>query len=211
MLIVFEGIDGSGKSTQFRLLKAYLEKNGIECLALSFPRYESLSSGPIRMYLNGELGDDPDDVNVYASSMFYAVDRYASYKSSWQHDYKNDKLIISDRYIGSNAIHQGAKFSGINERWIFFKWLEEQEIIRFELPKPDVTIFMKIEPQAAFERIGSRGEKKDIHESKMDYIVRSAEAADQAAQYFGWTTVDASQSQEHIHEEVLQIVSRGIH
>ena len=108
-LIVIEGTDGSGKSTQFKRLTDRLSAKGIPFRQLVFPRYSEPSSALIRMYLGGEFGTNPSDVNSYAASAFYAVDRYASYKQDWGQWYENGGLILSDRYTTSNAVHQAAK------------------------------------------------------------------------------------------------------
>ena len=121
-LIVFEGIDGSGKSTQSALIKDRLKNEGIEFFPVTFPRYSEPSSALIRMYLGGEFGENPDSVNPYAASCFYAVDRYASFQIDWRQKYEAGGLVIADRYTTSNAIHQGSKLPE-NERQAFFKWL----------------------------------------------------------------------------------------
>ena len=108
-LIVIEGTDGSGKSTQFKKLSQRLEAEGVAFQHLVFPRYDKESSALIRMYLSGEFGTKPTDVNAYAASAFYAVDRYASYKSDWGQWYEQGGLVLSDRYTTSNAVHQASK------------------------------------------------------------------------------------------------------
>ena len=82
-LIVLEGLDGSGKATQAKLLAQHLKEAGKNVQEITFPDYASDSSALVKMYLAGQFGDKPDDVNAYAASSFYAVDRYASYKTSW--------------------------------------------------------------------------------------------------------------------------------
>ncbi|MDR2605665.1 MAG: thymidylate kinase [Oscillospiraceae bacterium] len=211
MLIVFEGIDGSGKSTQYRLLQEYLTTNRIAFKARSFPRYDEPSSALIKLYLSGAFGSDPDSVNPFAAASFYAVDRFASYKTDWKSYYDAGGLIILDRFSGSNAIHQGAKFADSDRRREFFKWLEEYENTLLDLPKPDITIFCRIDPQSAIERVTLRGADKDIHERDFSYIYHCADAADAAAEYFQWTVTDASKSIDAVHEEVLQIVAGRIH
>ena len=110
-LIVFEGIDGSGKSSQYRLLCQRCKDEGVDFENIVFPRYSEESSALIRMYLGGAFGDNPSDVNAFAASTFYAVDRYASYVTDWGKYYDNGGVIISDRYTTSNAVHQGSKVS----------------------------------------------------------------------------------------------------
>ncbi|MDR0819295.1 MAG: thymidylate kinase [Oscillospiraceae bacterium] len=203
MLITFEGIDGSGKSTQFKLFCDALSKSGTVFTAVKFPRYEENSSALIKMYLSGELGG-ADAVNAYAASSFYAVDRYASYKTSWGADYERGGLVVTDRYSGSNAIHQGAKFNSLPELSEFFMWLEDYEFNLLKIPKPDLTLFFRLNPEIANSRIAARGGERDIHERDMDYARRCAESADFAARHFGWKSIDASQDEETIHKEVMR-------
>ena len=139
-LIVIEGTDGSGKSTQFRQLMEHLQKDSIDFKCLQFPRYQEESSALIRMYLDGQFGTKPTDVNAFAASAFYAVDRYASYKQDWGNYYEEGGLILSDRYTTSNAVHQASKLQG-KERADYLDWLYEFEYDKLALPRPDLMIF----------------------------------------------------------------------
>ena len=140
-LIVLEGIDGSGKSAQYRRLTARFEREGLDYHSIVFPRYDQESSALIRMYLNGDFGSRPDDVNAYASSIFYAVDRYASYMTDWKAYYQSGGVVLSDRYTTSNAVHQGAKLPP-EEQPRFFDWLYDLEYVKLGLPRPDLVIFL---------------------------------------------------------------------
>ena len=140
-LIVFEGTDGSGKSTQFDLLTKRLEREGQAFRRLRFPRYDQESSALIRMYLGGQFGSDPNAVNAYAASTFYAVDRYASYLQDWKDDYKAGMLFLADRYTTSNAVHQGGKMDA-EARAAYYDWLYDLEFGKMGLPKPDLVILM---------------------------------------------------------------------
>ena len=108
-LIIFEGLDGSGKGTQTKLTADHLRQRGADLRQITFPNYESNSSALVKMYLAGEFGEHPDDVNAYAASSFYAVDRFASYKTDWGEFYREGGLVLSDRYTTSNAVHQCSK------------------------------------------------------------------------------------------------------
>ena len=110
-LIVLEGTDGSGKATQTRRLLERLRAEGVRCRTVEFPRYKEESSALIRMYLGGEFGDRPSDVNAYAASTFYAVDRYASFKQDWGGFYEDGGVVLADRYTTSNAVPQGGKLA----------------------------------------------------------------------------------------------------
>ena len=135
-LIVIEGTDGSGKSTQFARLCQRAEAAGIPFQRLVFPQYQEESSALVRMYLGGEFGKHPEDVNAYAASSFYAVDRYASWKKVWQRWYERGGLVLTDRYTTSNAVHQGSKLPD-EEKGPFFRWLADFEYRRLGLPEPE--------------------------------------------------------------------------
>lgn len=178
-LFIVEGIDGSGKSTQIGLLRERFQQEGKEVVTLKFPVYEELSSGPLRMYLAGELGSNPDDVNAFAASSFFAIDRFASYKKHWEKDYKAGKLIISDRYTVSNIIHQSSKLP-VSERIAFSDWLYGFEYGKLGIPVPDRIFYLDVPPEISMKlvegRYGGDMSKKDIHEKDMGYLQRCYEA-----------------------------------
>ena len=140
-LIVFEGTDGSGKSTQFQRLCQRVSQSGREFQQLVFPQYQEPSSALIRMYLNGEFGSHPEDVNPYAASAFYAVDRYASLTKVWGDYYQSGGLILTDRYTTSNAVHQAVKCPP-QERGDFLRWLDDFEHTKLGLPRPDLVLYL---------------------------------------------------------------------
>lgn len=191
-LIVFEGTDGSGKSTQFRRLCQRLEAEQIPFQRLIFPQYDQPSSALIRMYLGGEFGCRPSDVNAYAASTFYAVDRYASWKKVWGDAYRNGGLILADRYTTSNAVHQAAKLPA-EEREAFWRWLEDLEYGKLGLPRPDVVFYMDMPTEKAVELLRSRESathtKGDIHEVDTAYLKTCRQTALQAAGCCGWEKV----------------------
>lgn len=213
-LIVFEGTDGSGKSTQFELLAKRLEAEQIGFQRLRFPQYEEPSSALIRMYLGGAFGDDPEAVNAYAASTFYAVDRYASYQCVWKDYYQGGGLVVSDRYTTSNAVHQGSKVPE-GERAEFFRWLYDLEYDRMGLPRPDLVVLLdmpvELSEQLMRKREQSTGTHADIHERDEDYLKKCRDVALHAAKYYGWRTVSCAKNGairgvEDIHEEVYAIV-----
>ena len=215
-LIVIEGTDGSGKSTQFKLLTARLEAENRSFQKLVFPQYAEPSSALIRMYLGGEFGTSPADVNAYAASAFYAVDRYASYKKVWGQWYEDGGLVVSDRYTTSNAVHQASKVSG-EEQQEFLKWLYDFEYDKLGLPRPDLTIYLDV-PTDFTEKLLRHREadtntKADIHEKDMQYLATCRETGRRAAEYYGWTVIHcvkdgAMRSIEDIHEEIYQHVKK---
>lgn len=191
-LIVIEGCDGCGKSTQLKLLENALTAAGEDVRMLSYPVYESDSSALVRMYLSGKFGKDPEKVNAYAASSFYAVDRIADYLANWKDDYNAGKLIVSGRYTTSNAVHQGAKLSGL-QRQDYTDWLFDYEYRLLGLPKPDLVIFLDIPPELAAANIEKRGETKDIHES-WAYIEKSRESALFSAKRYGWHVLQCDEN-----------------
>ena len=191
-LIVLEGIDGSGKSAQYRRLCERMERDGIVYNHIVFPRYDKDSSALIRMYLAGEFGTKPDDVNPYAASTFYAVDRYAAYRTDWGMVYENGGLILSDRYTTSNAVHQGSKLSD-EELPAFFSWLRDLEYEKMGLPEPDLVIYLDVDVETSLSRMRRRQAKyhtsADIHEKDIGYLKRCLHTARMAAEHYGWTTI----------------------
>ena len=217
-LVVFEGIDGSGKSTQFELICKRFQKEKRQFKRVVFPRYSEPSSALIKMYLAGDFGSDPDSVNAYAASSFYAVDRYASFVQDWREYYEAGGLILTDRYTTSNAIHQGAKVD-VGQRESFFKWLYDYELGLIGLPAPDLVVFMDMDAKFATTRLRHRqtetGTEADIHENDIKYLQNCAESGKQAAAQFGWfkvsCVVDGNERDKNdIHEEIVSIISTHI-
>ncbi len=213
-LIVIEGTDGSGKSTQFKKLTERLLAEGIEFQKLVFPQYAEPSSALIRMYLGGEFGSDPADVNAYAASAFYAVDRYASYKKAWGEWYDNGGLILSDRYTTSNAVHQASK-EPKEKQQEFLKWLYEFEYDKLGMPRPDLVIYLDVPTSFTEQMMRNREQetntKADIHEQNMDYLATCREMGRTAAGYYGWNIINCvsdgkMRTIEDIHEEIYRRV-----
>ena len=215
-LIVIEGTDGSGKSTQFRLLTQRLNQEGHVYQTLKFPQYSEPSSALIRMYLGGEFGSNPSDVNAYAASAFYAVDRYASYKKVWGQWYESGGLVVCDRYTTSNAVHQASK-EPEHLRSEFLGWLYDFEYKNLGLPRPDLTLYLDV-PTDFTEQMMRRREADtntaaDIHEKDTDYLSLCRRTGRDAAAYYGWTVIECirgskMRSIEDIHEEIYRHVQR---
>lgn len=219
-LIVIEAGDGCGKATQTKLLFDKLTINNYRVKKVEFPDYQSDSSALIKMYLNGEFGENPNDVNPYAASTFYAADRYASYKRVWEGFYQSGGIILADRYTTSNMVHQAAKITNPVEREIYLKWLWDLEFVKFKLPIPDCVIFLDMHPKFSQILISNRSNKfgdteKDIHERNYDYLVDSYNNATQIKVSNGWLMVDCVdngklKSKEDIHLEIYDIVKKYI-
>ena len=215
-LIVFEGTDGSGKSTQFSLLTKRLQAEQVEFRTMVFPQYSEPSSALIRMYLGGEFGTKPSDVNAYAASTFYAVDRYASYQKVWKTYYRQGGLILSYRYTTSNAVHQASK-EPPERREEFFRWLQDFEYNRLELPRPDIVIYLDVPTELTGEMLRKRENRThthaDIHEQNMDYLRQCRAVGMDAATHYGWTVIHCARngkmrSIEEIHQEIYALVKQ---
>ena len=214
-MIVFEGTDGSGKSTQFKLLCDRVNREGKSFRQLVFPRYDQPSSALIRMYLGGEFGKNPGDVNPYAASAFYAVDRYASLKQDWGDYYQEGGLILTDRYTTSNAVHQGAKCSP-EERPDFLRWLDDFEHNKLGLPRADLVLYLDMPTEKSIELLRSREAsthtKADIHELDTGYLAMCRKSALQAAEILGWTVIPCVNERgelrtiEEIHHQLWALV-----
>ena len=214
-LIVIEGTDGSGKSTQFRLLTDRLERDGRAFQQLEFPQYSEPSSALIKMYLGGEFGSSPSDVNAYAASAFYAVDRYASYKKVWGNWYEQGGLVLSARYTTSNAVHQASK-EPEEARSAFLGWLYDFEYAKLGLPCPDLVIYLDVPTDFTEKMMRSREAathtSADIHEQDLDYLATCRRTGKAAAEFYGWTVIDCvrdgvMRSIEDIHEEIYRLVT----
>lgn len=217
-LIVIEGLDGSGKSTQLDLLPKNLLKNGIESKTVSFPDYDSNSSALVKMYLGGEFGKKPSDVNAYAASLFYAVDRFASYKKTWGQYYNKNGVIISGRYTTSNAVHQTSKMPEADWQG-FLDWLYDLEYNKVGIPKPDKVIFLDMPVEVSQKLLLGRYKgdeaKKDIHESDTAYLEKCRKAAMFTARYSDWTIIPCAKdgkarSIEDISNDILNETLRVI-
>jgi len=213
-LIVIEGTDGSGKSTQFKLLSEHLAADGVNFKHIVFPRYSEDSSTLIRMYLGGQFGSKPSDVNAYAASSFYAVDRFASYKMDWGKWYEDGGVVLSDRYTTSNAVHQASK-EPVEKQSDFLQWLYDFEYDKLGLPRPDLTIYLDVPTDFTEKLLRGReadtNTTADIHEKDMAYLATCRQTGRRAAEFYNWTVIQcvksgAMRSIEDIHEEIYRHV-----
>ena len=194
-LIVLEGLDGSGKATQAKLLAEHLAAQGVPVQKITFPDYSSDSSALVKMYLAGQFGQHPDDVNAYAASSFYAVDRYASYKTDWGSFYREGGLVLSDRYTTSNAVHQCSKLPPMH--WDgFLNWLFDFEYKKIGIPAPDCVVYLAVDPEVSqklmTERYHGDESRKDIQEKDREYMARSRAAAEYCARTLGWQRIECT-------------------
>ena len=216
-LIIFEGLDGSGKGTQAALTAQKLRQRGVTLRQVTFPDYDSESSALVKMYLSGRFGQKPDDVNAYAASSFYAVDRFASYKTDWGAFYREGGLVLSDRYTTSNAVHQCSKLPPA--QWDgFLNWLFDFEYKKIGIPEPDLVLYLAGDPEVSQKLLENRyhgdESKKDIQEKDREYMARSRAAAEYCARTLGWQRIEctcagrAMRPVEEINAEILAKTDR---
>lgn len=191
--IAIDGLDGSGKGTQTDILVERLRSENKKVRVLSFPMYESDSSLFARMYLDGRFGTNPSDTGPFAASMFFACDRYISYKTDWIKDIEDpDTYVIANRYTSANAVHQLSKLP--YEDWDdFLRWLWDFEFGRLGLPEPDVTVYLKVHPDVSLSLVRSRseetGRKIDIHENDTEYMFKCYDAALYSSNKLNWVQI----------------------
>lgn len=217
-LIIIEGLDGSGKSTQTALVEKYFEEQNIDYKKIKLPDYDSPSSTLVKMYLGGEFGKNADDVNAYAAGAFYAVDRFASYKLDWGRNYENGTVILADRYATSNSIYQMEKLD--EKDWdSFLDWSADFEYNKIGIPKPDLVIFLdmpvEISQRLMTSRYNGDENKKDVHEANVDFLNRCRRSALYTAKKQGWAVIPCSDGEkplpvEEIHNTVIEFIKKEL-
>lgn len=214
-IIVIEGLDGSGKQTQSEKLYNRLINEGYKVKKIAYPRYENASSSLVKMYLSGEFGKDANEISPYIASTFYAVDRYASYKQDYEDFYKDGGILILDRYVTANMVHQSGKIDNLEEKEKFLTWLSDFEYGLFGIPKPDKVFFLNIPPKVSQTLIKNRENKfshekqKDIHESNATYLNKAYDNACYLINKYNWDEINCTESEElraidDIHEEIYK-------
>lgn len=216
-LFVIEGVDGSGKATQTEKLYQYLTAEQYPVRKVTFPDYASPSSSLVKMYLNGEFGSEPDSVNAFATSLFFAVDRFASFRKNWQEAYQQGDIILADRYTTSNMIHQGSKILDQEEKTTYLNWLTDLEYRLLELPQPTCVFFLDMPPEYSLKLRQARNELKqdltqDIHESNQQYLLDAYYHALDIAKQQKWHIISCVRDGqirtiEDIHHEITKHIS----
>lgn len=220
-LIVIEGTDSSGKETQTKRLFEKLEEKGLKVKKISFPNYDSPACEPVKMYLSGAFGEDAMKVNPYPVSTMYAIDRYASFKTDWEKFYNEDGIIVTDRYVTSNMVHQASKIKDLDEKKQYLNWLEDLEYEKMGIPRPDLVIFLNMPTEMAVKLMAERKnkitgeEKKDIHERDKEYLKESHANACKIANTYNWKEIKCSDGEriktiEEIGEEVFSLVEEVV-
>lgn len=220
-LIVIEGTDSSGKETQTKRLFEKLEEKGLKVKKISFPNYDSPACEPVKMYLAGAFGEDAMKVNPYPVSTMYAIDRYASFKTDWEKFYNGDGIIVTDRYVTSNMVHQASKIRDLDEKKKYLNWLEDLEYEKMGIPRPDLVIFLNMPTEMAVKLMAERKnkitgeEKKDIHERDKEYLKESHANACKIANIYNWKEIKCNDGEriktiEEIGEEVFYLVEEVV-
>lgn len=220
-LFVIDGTDGSGKQTQFDLLKKHLDEEGIEYKTVSFPNYDSPSSSLVKMYLSGEFGENAKNVSPYVASTFYAVDRYATFQKEYKKYYEEGGIILADRYTTANMVHQAGKIDNEEEREKFLNWLFDLEFNLYGLPVPSKVFFLNMPPEKVKELIKNRENKfthssqKDIHERDEKHLQDAYNAACSLVNKYNWNEIkcvknNEIRTREDIHNEIFNIVQKEL-
>lgn len=217
-IIVLDGLDGSGKTTQAKLLYEYLKQKNEKVKLISFPDYSQSSSALVKMYLNGELSQNVEDINAYAASSFYAVDRYASFKKFWEKDYLDGYTIIATRYVTSNSIHQMSKLE--QKQWDgYLNWLDDFEYEKLGLPRPDLVLFLnmsrKVADKLILDRYNGDNSKKDLHEKDMCYLEKCQTSALYVSKKQNWEVINCCNGEsplsvEDIRKNILKNIEKVI-
>lgn len=201
-LIVIEGLDGGGKTTQLELLK----KEYPNFRFITFPNYNSPSGEIVTDYLQGKYREDDKSVSAFTASCFYAVDRYISFKTDWGKDFYEGETVISARYVSSNAMYQMTKLP--KERWDeYMNWLFDLEYNKFGMPKPFGTIFLdmpvEVSRKLLLKRYGGDSSKMDLHESNINFMQDCRRAAHYVAEKEGWSIIDCAGDGEALPIDVI--------
>ena len=198
-IIVIEGTDGCGKNTQAKLLVERLEGAGRNVKLCSFPQYDSPSSAPVKMYLNGEFGD-LNSLDAYQSSVLYAVDRLCTYNKDLKEFYEAGGVIVMDRYVYSNMLHQASKIKNKTEVDSYLDWLEEFEFGYLKLPRADKVLFLdvpvEISQRLKEERAYKSGTTKDVHEEDVNHLRNAYNSGKYVSQKYGWNVISCVDGEE---------------
>ena len=217
--LVIEGIDGAGKETQTRLLKEYLKSLGKNVITQSFPNYGTDGCKPVQMYLDGKLSKTANEVNAYQSSVLFAVDRFCTMTQLIKNITK-DSVVVFDRYVSSNMLHQGGKIHNDEDLEKYLKWLENFEFEIMKIPRPDKIFFLSVPPEISMELIKQRKglksqTEKDIQESDENHLKNAYNTGMKISKMFGWEIIDCvdkekkqMRTKEDISKEIQQKVNQ---
>ena len=215
--IVIEGLDSTGKETQSNLLVDKLRNEGNKVLKISYPNYDSRSSELVKMYLNGEILENPEDINPYATSTFYAADRYITYIKEYKDIWNDYDYIIADRYVESNMIYQLTKLWNKKDPVKFISWLIQLEYSLNKLPYPDLILYLTVPLEVSTKLLSDRSKKNnvqlDIHEKNLSYLDRCNIVARYCCNLFSWKEIECATSDknnidsiEDIHQRIYDVI-----
>jgi dTMP kinase len=228
-LIAIEGIDGSGKRTQIEMLAAALAARGIDCERVSFPHYEGFFGRMVAQFLNGEFGS-LDAVDPHFSALLYAGDRLEM-KPQIETALEQGKIVLADRYIGSNLAHQGSRVPQ-RHRGEFLKWLKKLEYEIYELPKEDLVIYLRVPAKLAQSLVSKKAARKytkrrrDLQEANLAHLEAASQVYDELSRQPNWMRIEcvsvegkrqsksaavALRPPESIHHDVLAAVGKSLH
>ena len=219
-VVAIDGTDASGKATQTALLAKRLVSEGYKVKEISYPDYDCPSSGPVKMYLDGMLGDSAEDTDAYCASVLFAVDRFASFRANWKKYYDDEEyVILLNRYTTANAVHQLSKIEDDAEKEKFLSWLFDFEYKLLKVPSPDTVIYLEMPTDITLSLLQKRcddtGAKKDIHEKDPSHLYKSHDAAIYACEKLGWSRITCGENgvpftREDIHEKVYAAFKKGL-
>jgi dTMP kinase len=216
--IVIDGLDGSGKGTQFRILVQKLKELNYDIAEVDFPRYGKPSAVFVERYLRGEFGT-ADQVKPKAASIFYALDRFGA-KEEMRDDLEKGKILISNRYVSSSQGHQAGKIKDSEQRKAFLNWLDELEYEIFGIPRPDLGLFMDVPPEIGQKLVDQKesreyiqGKKRDIHEDDLNHLENAYQAYQElVASDSAWEKIDCVRQNGKIKtiEEISELVLKRV-
>ena len=218
-VIVIEGTDGCGKQTQSRALCERLKQEGYKVKMQSFPNYDSPSAATVKMYLGGEFGGDMS-MSPYQASVLYAVDRLCTYLKDLKEFYEDGGIIVMDRYVQSNMLHQAGKIRNREEVDKFLDWLDRLEFGDLELPRADKVIFLDVPIEVSRKLMEERGIHKtntvrDVHEENSEHLIHAYESGKYCSEKFGWDVIPCSsngmmKSIEEISSDIWNVVREDL-
>lgn len=188
VFIVIEGSDGSGKGTQFKLIAKRLIDAGYEIATYDFPQYSQDSSYFVREYLNGNYGD-ANELGAYGPSLFFTLDRYQAAQSI-EKNLAAGKIVLSNRFIGSNMAHQGQKIDDDVELSHYYDWLRNIEFNILHIPRPDINIILLVPAKVSQKLVDRKAKrnytdkKRDIHEADLNHLTRAVSAYEHLCKQF---------------------------
>lgn len=200
-IIVITGTDGSGKQTQTEKLFTRLKSEGYNIIKQDFPNYSSSSCAPVKMYLSGEFGESDMSLDAYQASSLFSIDRLCTYNKTLRDHYEQGGIIIFDRYVESNMLHQAGKIADIEARDQFLDWLDDFEFGKLKLPRADKIIFLDVPVDISLSlaraREGLKNQsEKDIHENNTEHMYKAYESGKYVCNKYNWETIDCVKNGE---------------